>query len=187
MGALAIGLIAGVICYGAVCLKPFFKYDDSLDAFGVHGIGGFLGAILTGIFAREIYTQAGAGNTTAVGVLAGGIFGQVKVQLLACLVSVVFAFVVTYLLVLIIDRVWGFALDDRSEMKASTVASMAKSASIMGQRSTWLPSELPGASPCRCAAERIQALFRGRGRNEAGNTQRGVVQSMPGGLSASQA
>ena len=48
---LAIGLIAGVVCYVAVCLKPLFKYDDSLDAFGVHGVGGFLGAILTGVFA----------------------------------------------------------------------------------------------------------------------------------------
>ncbi len=41
---------AGVVCYAAVCLKPFFKYDDSLDAFGVHGVGGFLGAVLTGVF-----------------------------------------------------------------------------------------------------------------------------------------
>src|SRR5207249_1961890 len=51
LGALAIGFAAGLVCYGAVCLKPFLKYDDSLDAFGVHGIGGFLGAILTGVFA----------------------------------------------------------------------------------------------------------------------------------------
>jgi ammonium transporter len=117
MGGLAIGLIAGVVCYGAVCLKPFFKYDDSLDAFGVHGVGGFLGAILTGIFAREIYTQAGMGNTNAVGVLSEGIGSQVLVQLIACLVSVVFAFVVTYVLVLVIDRTWGFALEDRSEIE----------------------------------------------------------------------
>ncbi len=49
-GGLAIGLIAGVVCYFSVTLKPFFKYDDSLDAFGVHGVGGFLGAVLTGVF-----------------------------------------------------------------------------------------------------------------------------------------
>src|ERR1700730_15374148 len=66
LGALAIGLLAGVVCYGAVALKPFIKYDDSLDAFGVHGVGGLLGALLTGVFAREIYPQAGAGNTTPV-------------------------------------------------------------------------------------------------------------------------
>ena len=39
-----------MVCYAAVCLKPSFKYDDSLDAFGVHGVGGFLGAVLTGVF-----------------------------------------------------------------------------------------------------------------------------------------
>ncbi|MBV9121977.1 MAG: ammonium transporter, partial [Planctomycetes bacterium] len=51
LGALVIGLIAGMVCYGSVLLKPYFQYDDSLDAFGVHGVGGFLGAILTGVFA----------------------------------------------------------------------------------------------------------------------------------------
>lgn len=49
-GGLFIGLIAGVVCYGGVQLKTIFGYDDSLDAFGVHGIGGFLGAVLTGVF-----------------------------------------------------------------------------------------------------------------------------------------
>src|SRR4051812_23746533 len=49
--ALLIGLIAGGVCYAMVTLKPLFKYDDSLDAFGVHGVGGFLGAVLTGVFA----------------------------------------------------------------------------------------------------------------------------------------
>src|SRR5262249_41241105 len=62
LAALVIGLLAGVICYVAVALKPFFKYDDSLDAFGVHGVGGFLGALLTGVFAQAALYQAGSGN-----------------------------------------------------------------------------------------------------------------------------
>src|SRR5262249_36905492 len=62
LSAVAIGLIAGLVCYGAVCLKPLFKYDDSLDAFGVHGVGGFLGAILTGVFASQVLWQAGSGS-----------------------------------------------------------------------------------------------------------------------------
>src|SRR5947209_6050859 len=61
-GALCIGLIAGVVCYAAVSLKPFFKYDDSLDAFGVHGVGGFLGAVLTGFFASAALFKAGSGS-----------------------------------------------------------------------------------------------------------------------------
>ena len=62
MGALFIGLIAGVGCYfGAVWLKKLLKYDDSLDAFGVHGVGGVVGALLTGVFATAAINPAGEG------------------------------------------------------------------------------------------------------------------------------
>src|SRR5579884_4000071 len=60
LGGLAIGLLAGIICYAVVCMKPVFKYDDSLDAFGVHGVGGFLGAVLTGVFCTKAINDAGA-------------------------------------------------------------------------------------------------------------------------------
>jgi ammonium transporter len=115
LGALAIGLIAGAVCYVAVCLKPFCKYDDSLDAFGVHGVGGFLGAILTGLFASAVYIRAGGGPDAPIGALDKGVGAQVLVQFTACAVSVIFAFVVTYVLVLAIDRTWGFCLDNRGE------------------------------------------------------------------------
>ena len=64
-GGLVIGLIAGVACYGSVFAKTIFKYDDSLDAFGVHGVGGFLGAILTSVFASYLIWNDAAGNTPA--------------------------------------------------------------------------------------------------------------------------
>ncbi len=114
--ALLIGLCAGVVCYVMVCLKPFFKYDDSLDAFGVHGVGGFLGAVLTGVFASATLTQAGVGNTDPVGKLADGQLAQIQVQLLAAVVAVVFAFVVSLVLVKAVDLLCGgFCLDARSE------------------------------------------------------------------------
>jgi Amt family ammonium transporter len=73
-GALIIGISAGVVCYlGAVWLKKIFKYDDSLDAFGVHCIGGILGALLTGVFASEAINPLSKGHnimTQAIGVLA---------------------------------------------------------------------------------------------------------------------
>jgi Amt family ammonium transporter len=73
-GALIIGIAAGVVCYlGAVWLKKIFKYDDSLDAFGVHCIGGILGALLTGVFASEAINPLSKGHnivTQAIGVLA---------------------------------------------------------------------------------------------------------------------
>jgi ammonium transporter len=115
LGALAIGLAAGLICYGAVCLKPLFKYDDSLDAFGVHGVGGFLGALMTGVFASAIYYQAGAGNTDPVGALTSGRLAQIGVQLVAALVAVIYSFVVTAVVVKGIDLAWGFCLDPRAE------------------------------------------------------------------------
>src|SRR5437868_8985493 len=106
LAGLVIGLAAGMICYGAVCLKPRFQYDDSLDAFGVHGVGGFLGAILTGVFATAALTQAGVGNTDEVGRLGDGLskmgdgrLAQILVQLLAAVVAAGFAFGVTLVLV----------------------------------------------------------------------------------------
>jgi Amt family ammonium transporter len=118
VGALAIGLIAGAACYGAVLLKPHLKYDDSLDAFGVHGVGGFLGAVLTGVFAVEKLWQIGAGSTDPLGVIAkDGAAGQIKVQLTAALAAAAYAFVATIVLVKVIDLVFGFTLDPRAEQE----------------------------------------------------------------------
>jgi Amt family ammonium transporter len=105
MGALSIGLLAGIVCYAVVCLKPSFKYDDSLDAFGVHGVGGFLGALLTGLFCSKAINDAGADAS----------FEQFKIQLTAASVAVVYAFGLTLILVKAIDIAWGFCLDLEAE------------------------------------------------------------------------
>ena len=73
---LVIGLLAGAVCYTAVALKPFFKYDDTLDAFGVHGIGGFLGALLTGVLASAALWGNANGYTTADGIALGREIGR---------------------------------------------------------------------------------------------------------------
>jgi Amt family ammonium transporter len=85
--SLVIGALSGVVCYGAVLLKEKLHYDDSLDAFGVHGVGGILGALLTGVFAQKVLNAAGndgllAGNPKqflmqAVGVLAAGAYAAI--------------------------------------------------------------------------------------------------------------
>jgi ammonium transporter len=105
LGALSIGLLAGVVCYAVVCLKPFFKYDDSLDAFGVHGVGGFLGALLTGVFCSKAVNDVGADAS----------FSQFTTQLTAALVAGIFAFALTLVLVKAIDAVWGLCLDPQAE------------------------------------------------------------------------
>jgi Amt family ammonium transporter len=115
LSALAIGLAAGVVCYAAVCLKPRLRYDDSLDAFGVHGVGGFLGALLTGVFASKLLVNSANGNTDPVGNLAHGVAAQFGAQATAAVAAAAYAFVVSLVLVKVIDRVWGFNLTERAE------------------------------------------------------------------------
>ena len=116
LGALAIGLIAGLVCYASVTLKPFFKYDDSLDAFGVHGVGGFLGAVLTGVFFSAALFKAGSGSDLpAVNFFGNTQVPRVVIQLVAASVAAGYAFVVSIVLIKVIDLLVGFTLDPKSE------------------------------------------------------------------------
>lgn len=119
-GALVIGILAGVLCYGAVLLKPLFGYDDSLDAFGVHGVGGFVGAVLTGFLVSIPLWMYGTGleEKGFPGKVTDGkwdMAAQVKVQLIASLVSAGFSFLVTGVIVLAIDKTIGFTLTEEDE------------------------------------------------------------------------
>jgi ammonium transporter len=112
LAALVIGIAAGVVCYIAVCLKPLCKYDDSLDAFGVHGVGGFLGALLTGVFASAALYQAGSGSDLPE---TWNGLPRVAVQALAACVAVVYSFVLSLVLVKVIDLTMGFCSEPRKE------------------------------------------------------------------------
>jgi len=109
MGALVIGVAAGLVCYLAVVkLKRSLGYDDSLDAFGVHGVGGFVGAILTGVF-----VDAGLGGAgLAEGVSMGG---QVFKQFLGAGATIVYCGVVSFILLKIIDAVIGLRVGVEEE------------------------------------------------------------------------
>jgi len=114
-GALIIGLIAGVVCYwGATGLKHALKYDDSLDAFGVHGIGGITGAILTGVFAVEKI-----GGTA--GLLEGNA-AQVLIQVKGVLMTLVYTAVVTFILLKLIDMVMGLRVTAEEEREGLDLA-----------------------------------------------------------------
>lgn len=106
--ALWIGGAAGFICYGGVLLKTRLGYDDSLDAFGVHGIGGAWGAIATGVFAATA-----VGGTA--GLLESGNLGQVGIQLVSVAATAGYAFVVTLVLVWVIDRTMGIRVSEEDE------------------------------------------------------------------------
>jgi Amt family ammonium transporter len=103
--ALILGLVAGVVCYGAILLKAKLKYDDSLDAFGVHGVGGTTGAVLTGIFA----------TVGATGLLTGNV-QQFITQLVAVGAAGAYAFVVTIIIVFVLHKTIGIRVEKEDEV-----------------------------------------------------------------------
>ncbi len=114
LSALAMGAVAGVVCYYACTgLKKAFKYDDSLDAFGVHGVGGTLGAILTGVFATRAVNNLADGQP--LGLLEGG--HVIKGQLIATAITWVFAIVVTFILLKILDATMGLRVGQQQEIQ----------------------------------------------------------------------
>lgn len=107
MGALIIGAVAGVICFFcATSLKRKIGYDDSLDAFGVHGVGGIVGALLTGIFAAP--ALGGFGTVTDIG-------GQLWIQLKGVLFTLVYTGILTFVILKVIDMVMGLRVSDEEE------------------------------------------------------------------------
>jgi len=97
--AMAIGVAAGIVCYYAVALKNILKWDDALDVWGVHGVGGLLGVVLLGVFASAAYNP----GTNVNGLIFGnaGFFG---VQLMAVVFSSVWAFALTYAMLWVINK-----------------------------------------------------------------------------------
>lgn len=112
LGAFAIGGISALVCFFMVAyVKPKLKYDDSLDAFGVHGIGGIVGSILTGVFA----TRAITGPEGVQGALYGD-WNQLWIQVVATGASVVYSAVLTFILFFIVNKTIGLRVskDDES-------------------------------------------------------------------------
>ena len=115
MGALAIGLAAGVMCFwGATSLKRMLGYDDSLDAFGVHGIGGIVGAILTGVFAvKDIGGTAG---------MLEGNGGQVMIQVIGVGATMAYTAVASFIILKVIDMVIGLRVSEEEEREGLDVS-----------------------------------------------------------------
>jgi len=119
MAALIIGFIAGVVCYFAVTgLKKAIGYDDSLDAFGVHGIGGFTGAILTGVFANSAVNMVFK-DANGVALPSGLIEGnpkQVLNQLIASLIAISLAVVGSFIILKVVDLIVGVRVTGEDEV-----------------------------------------------------------------------
>jgi len=111
MGALAIGIAAGVVCFwSATSLKRMLGYDDSLDAFGVHAIGGIVGALLTGIFAVE-----------SIGGTAGSM-GQLVIQAKSVGITIAYTAVMTYIILKVLDMVMGLRVTEEQEREGLDIA-----------------------------------------------------------------
>jgi len=112
VGALIIGLTAGVVCYvAAVWVKKALGYDDSLDAWGVHGVGGALGAILTGVFAKSSI------NSASKGWLADGNFHQMLIQFYDVAITFVYCGVATFLILKAVDLIVGLRVPPEVEVE----------------------------------------------------------------------
>jgi Amt family ammonium transporter len=118
VGALTMGIAVGVVCFWACTwLKNLFNYDDSLDAFGVHGVGGTLGAILTGVFAtREVCDKLLVSKGLPVG-LVDGDMKLLTGQIVATVVTWVFAAVATFVLLKILDVTMGLRVTSDEELQ----------------------------------------------------------------------
>jgi Amt family ammonium transporter len=110
--AALIGVIAGVVCFYAVALKNSLKWDDALDVWGVHGVGGFIGVILLGVFASTAWNPAATGGVD--GLLAGNTHFFLM-QCLAVVISSVWAFVFTLGMLWVIDRITAVKVSEATE------------------------------------------------------------------------
>jgi Amt family ammonium transporter len=108
ISSIIIGIGAGVFCYFAVILKGKLGYDDALDAFGVHGIGGTWGAIATGLFANPAINSAGTG-------LFFGNPGQLFRQIVAVAATWILALVGTFIILKVVDIMMGLRVSDEEE------------------------------------------------------------------------
>ncbi len=121
MPALAIGFVAGIFCYLMVTkFKAIFGYDDSLDAFGVHGAGGTIGALLTGLFAQAVYNPI-FGEGKPVGALDGR-WVQIGYQFVGVLFAWIFALVGTIVILKIVDALTGVRVKEEHEVEGLDIS-----------------------------------------------------------------
>lgn len=131
MGALIIGLLAGVIClWGVNGLKRLLKVDDSLDVFGVHGVGGILGALLTGVFAAPALGGQGIMDYVSNKISADpySIVAQVTTQATAVIVTIIWSAVVSLVLYKVVDMLIGLRVPEDEEREGLDITSHGESA-----------------------------------------------------------
>jgi len=111
ISAIIIGIAASIVCFIAVAVtKPRFGYDDSLDAFGVHGVGGILGTLLTGVLASKVINPAGSNG------LFYGNPKQLLIQLVGVVVAVSYTFLATFVIYKLVDIFFRMRVSEKDEL-----------------------------------------------------------------------
>ena len=113
-GALLIGLMAGIICfYATQAVKSYFKIDDSLDVFPVHGVGGMLGTLLAGVFASDaLGVFSGQGYNEGINMVS-----QVSVQLVGIIATFAYTAILSYILLKLVDKLLVLRVDEEDEVR----------------------------------------------------------------------
>ena len=125
MGAVVMGILVCVVCYGAIMLKSKLGYDDSLDVFGVHGVGGAFGALAVGVFAK-------AGITGDVNGLLFDNPAQLGCQALSIVLAGLYSFVVTFTILKLVDLVIGLRVNTEEEEIGLDLSQHGERGYIMG-------------------------------------------------------
>ena len=120
--SIVIGIITGMICYVLTTFKGLFKYDDSLDVIGIHGTGGVVGSILTGVFATILINADGADG------LFYGSLDLFKAQIISTIASIAFAFVGTIIILYIVDKISGLRVSEFEEMQGLDISQHGENA-----------------------------------------------------------
>jgi Amt family ammonium transporter len=130
MGGLVIGFVAGLAClWGVTGLKRLLGADDSLDVFGVHGVGGIVGALLTGVFNNQALGGPGlVGDWVTATVVSNAIGAQVWIQLKAVLLTVVWSGVVALVAFKIVDMVVGLRVSEEDEREGLDISAHGETA-----------------------------------------------------------
>ena len=126
MAAIVIGAVAGVLCYTACNFKAKLGYDDSLDVVGVHGVGGTWGALATGLFATKAVNDAGGDG------LFYGNPHQLWIQLVAVVVTWILGFVVTTIILKVLDAVMGLRVTEEDEVAGLDLSQHSETAYVLG-------------------------------------------------------
>jgi Amt family ammonium transporter len=140
VASILIGAVGGVLCFFACNLKSRFGYDDSLDVVGVHGVGGTWGALATGIFATRLVNEAGGDG------LLYGNSKQLGVQLVAVLVTWVLGFVMTTIILKVLDATMGLRVTDEDEMAGLDLSQHSETAYALGGSAAYGEYSMGGGS-----------------------------------------